>query len=117
MQSYRFILGASDILLMPRANNYIELANFPARLMDYIAAGRPVVSTALGEAERIVRESKGGLLAVPNDSADFADKIMKLLENPKLCVQLGRNARKAAEEKFSWQIASKKLEQVYFSIK
>lgn len=31
-------LGASDILLMPRANNFIERANFPARLMDYLAA-------------------------------------------------------------------------------
>jgi len=109
-------LGASDILLMPRANNFIERANFPARLMDYLAAGRPVVATALGEVERVIRESNGGLLAAPDNPEDFADKIIELMENPQLCDELGKNAREAAENKFSWQIVTKKLEKVYINV-
>jgi glycosyltransferase involved in cell wall biosynthesis len=109
-------LGASDILLLPRANNFIERANFPSRLMDYLAAGRPVVATAIGEVERVIRESNGGLLTAPDNPEDFANKIIELMENPQLCDELGKNAREAAENKFSWQIVTKKLEKVYINV-
>jgi len=63
--------------------------------------------------ERVIRESNGGLLTAPDNSEDFADKIINLIENPQLCEELGRNARSAAENKFSWQIVTKKLEKAY----
>ena len=40
-------LSAADVLLLPRMRNGIEQANFPGRLGDYLAAGRPIVSTAI----------------------------------------------------------------------
>ncbi len=102
-------LRASDILLLPRADNESEKANYPARLGDYLAAGRPIVATAIGEVEKVMRENKCGLLAKPNDPLDFADKILELLNEPQLREDMGRRGREIAEQKLSWQIVTKQL--------
>jgi glycosyltransferase involved in cell wall biosynthesis len=104
-------LRASDILLLPRADNKSEKANYPARLGDYLAAGRPIVATALGEVEKVIRENKCGLLAKPNDPIDFASKILELFNDPRLREDMGRRGREVAEKKLSWQIIAKKLMQ------
>ena len=35
-----------------------------------------------------------------NDSVDLADKIKRLIEDSELCSQMGKNARRCAEQKF-----------------
>jgi len=102
-------LQSSDILLLPRADNKSDRANYPGRLGDYLTAGRPIVATAIGVVEKVVRENRCGLLARPGDSVDFADKILELLNKPQLREDMGRRGREAAEQKFSWQFVAKQL--------
>ncbi|MBI4743976.1 MAG: glycosyltransferase family 4 protein [Actinobacteria bacterium] len=104
-------LKASDILLLPRANNKSEKANYPARLGDYLVAGRPIVATAIGEVEKVIRENKCGLLAKPDDPADFADKILELLNDPWLRENIGRRSYEVAEQKLSWRTITEQLMQ------
>ncbi len=98
-------LGAADVLLLPRVKNGSEMYNFPGRLGDYLAAGRPIVSTANSdENELIMRKYNCGLLAEPDSPASFAEKILQLLNDPKLRREIGENNRKTATDKFSWAI-------------
>jgi len=46
-------LAAADILLLPMADTLVERARFPIRLGDYLAAGRAVVASDVGEVGRI----------------------------------------------------------------
>ncbi len=105
--------GASDILLLPRTNNVCDLAGFPARMMDYLCSGRPIVATALGELEIVIHDSNGGLLAHIDDADDFANKIITLIEDKALCDKLGKNGREAAESKYSWEKIADEFEIVY----
>lgn len=104
-------LGASDICLMPMQDVSFNRVAHPLRLFDYLAAGRPVIATALPELGKIVREC--GLLAKPDDPDDFADKILELAENPNLRDKLGKRARELAETRYSWRIGAGQLENAY----
>jgi len=104
-------LGAADVLLLPRVNNGSEKYNFPGRLGDYLAAGRPIVATAIGdETERVMREYNCGLLAQTDNPSDFAQKIIQLLDNPSLCLEKGKNNHKTATNKLNWTIVAQDLE-------
>lgn len=108
---YPIYLAASDVLLLPLRDSIYDRARSPLRLGDYLAAGRPVVATALPEVCKIVNGC--GLLAKPGSPADFADKILQIKKDPDLRERMGRTARQLAEERYSWRIIAKKLERIY----
>jgi len=104
-------LGASDVFLLPMQDTLFNRAATPLRLCDYLAAGRPIIATALPEIEKIVCDC--GFLARPGDPEDLADKILNIIGKPNLCKRMGKRARELAETKYSWRIAAKQLEKVY----
>jgi glycosyltransferase involved in cell wall biosynthesis len=109
-------LGAADILLFPMDDTIFEKARFPTRLGDYLAAGKPIVASAVGEVKRVLEQEKAGLLANPNDVHSFAEKVSSLLNDKALQVILGKNARRAAVERYSWERIIDKLEAIYNGI-
>lgn len=108
-----FILGASDILLLPMVNNVEEKSRWPIRFGDYMAAGRPIVSNAVGEIKRIMETHKCGVVSEYNDPEDFLRKILTLLSNETIRHEIGKHAREIAETKYSWGIITKSLEEIY----
>jgi len=108
---YLLYLGASDVLLLPMQDTIYDRARSPLRLGDYLAAGRPIIATALPEIEKIV--SQCGLVAAPNDAKGFGEKLLKVLQDADLSDEMGKRARELAERKYSWQILAKKLDQIY----
>lgn len=69
---------------------------------DYAAAGLPVINTQNSEEYRkLVEEYNMGYNCKSGDAADIAEKINLLVGNKELRTEMGRNARRAAEEKFN----------------
>ncbi|MDY6864654.1 MAG: glycosyltransferase family 4 protein [Halobacteriota archaeon] len=107
-------LGASDVLLLPRSNNLLDKCEFPARLGDYMASGRAILSNSVGEVESLLFESQSGLLADADDFENFCENALKLMSDKFLCEELGRNGRFFAENKFSWKdLTTHLIEDVY----
>lgn len=68
---------------------------------DYAAAGLAVLSTQESEEyKRLVDEYKMGFNCRNNDPRDLAEKLILLINNEERRKELGRNARKCAEERF-----------------
>jgi glycosyltransferase involved in cell wall biosynthesis len=111
-----YYLAAADVLILPMDDNIIEKARWPIRLGDYLASGKAIVSNAVGEVKKVLTEDNCGLTASPTDPKDFAEKIVKLLENEELRTKLGKQARKVAEEKYSWIKITERLNQVYMKL-
>ncbi|MDH5771086.1 MAG: glycosyltransferase, partial [Candidatus Bathyarchaeota archaeon] len=108
---YPLYLGASDILLLPMQDNFFSRTRpLALRLGDYIAAGRPIITTELPEIAKALSEC--ALLAKPNPK-DFASKILAIIRNLDLRKELGKRARELAETDFSWKIRAKTLERIY----
>lgn len=72
----------------------------PLKVYEYLAAGLPVVASAVGQLPQILSEL--GTLVPPSDPAALAAAIDTLAADPVLRGKLGWRGRMQAEEKHSW---------------
>jgi glycosyltransferase involved in cell wall biosynthesis len=68
----------------------------PNKLMDGLAAGRPVITTAPGDAARLLTEGGAGVAVAPGDAAGLAAALMSLVEDPASRAAMGEAARSLA---------------------
>lgn len=106
-------LGIADLLVLPLESDEIFKAGLPGRFGDYMCAGRPILSHKVGDVADIISREKIGLTARPGDPVDFAQKIDKIVSDKDLCEKFGNNARRIAEQKYSWRKMAKKLVAIY----
>ncbi len=81
------------------------------KLLDFFAAGKAIVSTHIGAEGNLGKD--GEHLLLRDDPRSFADAVISFLESSELRGILGANARKLAEEKYSWQSIAKQFNSVY----
>ncbi|MFN2540976.1 MAG: glycosyltransferase family 4 protein [Chthoniobacterales bacterium] len=75
--------------------------NLPTVIMEAMATGLPVISTAVGGIPEMVIDNETGLLIRPGEPDVLASAIEKLIVDLPLARRLGDNGRKRAEELFS----------------
>jgi glycosyltransferase involved in cell wall biosynthesis len=68
--------------------------------MEAMAAGLPVVSTAVSGVPELIRHERDGLLVPEKDDEALADALARLLRDPELAHRLGEAARKSAVQRF-----------------
>ena len=107
-----YYLASTDVLALPLKDNLFNKTRWPNKIGEYMACGRPVVVSDVGNIAGIVREHGTGLTA-GNDAVDFSSKLKTLLSNPDLAENMGKKARKLACSEYSWALQSAKLEEFY----
>jgi glycosyltransferase involved in cell wall biosynthesis len=70
-----------------------DLDGVPISLMEAMAAGVPVVSTAISGVPELIEDGEEGLLAPPGDAEALAARIRGLLDDPEHALRLARSAR------------------------
>jgi glycosyltransferase involved in cell wall biosynthesis len=81
------------------------------KIVEAMAKGKPIISTRLGAEGIDVVHEESALLA--DEPADFAAQVERVLADPELGARLGRNARRLAEERYSWRSIVVGLERFY----
>lgn len=76
----------------------------PLKVIDYLAAGLPVVATAQGDIPAVVGDA--GILTDPADTAGFIDAIDTLLADPHLACSMGSTGRSRVHETLTWTHAA-----------
>jgi glycosyltransferase involved in cell wall biosynthesis len=104
-------LAQADIFVRPSRSEGLG-----SSFLEAMAAGLPVVGTAVGGIAEIIRNNENGLLVKPEDPKDLAQKIQLLLESQDLREKLGQNGRRLVEEKYSWDLISKKIAGIFSSL-
>jgi glycosyltransferase involved in cell wall biosynthesis len=82
-----------------------------AKLLNYMAAGRAIVSYS-GSGE-IIQHERTGLLVPGADPELFAGAILRLLDDPELARRLGAAAQSTVHEVFVWEKSVMLIEAVY----
>lgn len=75
----------------------------PLKVLEYLAAGLPVVASDVGQLPTMISHARTGLLVPPSDAAALRDAIATLLADPARRSRMGRAARTAAESTHSWE--------------
>jgi glycosyltransferase involved in cell wall biosynthesis len=91
-------LDACDILLSPHVEMPDGSAFFgsPTKLFEYMAAGKAIVASRLGQIGDAIEDDRTGLLVAPGD-------VDALVADPELRGRLGREAREAVVARFTWR--------------
>jgi glycosyltransferase involved in cell wall biosynthesis len=76
----------------------------PVTLLEAMAAGKPVIATAVGGVPELVTPSETGWLVPPRDSDLFAEAILELASNPERGRALGRNGRSRFEREYTVEL-------------
>jgi glycosyltransferase involved in cell wall biosynthesis len=90
------LLQAGDLFLLTSISEGI-----PLTLIEAMAAGLPVVSTAVGGVGEVIAEGKTGLLAPSGDDRALAENILRLADDSSLRRDMGRRGRERANLFFS----------------
>ena len=74
----------------------------PLKLYEYMAAGLPVVASAVGDLDRVIEAGRTGLLVLPGDARALAATLARLAADPALRARLGCAARAEVLAHHSW---------------
>ncbi|KXS43604.1 MAG: glycosyltransferase [Methanolobus sp. T82-4] len=76
------------------------------KMLDYMSAGIPVVSTPVGARGLDIENRKHALIC---DAEDFYERIVELINNEELQTDLRKNARGLVETRYSWNIIAESI--------
>ena len=85
----------------------------PNAVLEYLAAGLPVVATAVGGVPEIIENEVHGLLIPPENPEALATAILRLLEDPQLRASLGKAGKQRVQTRFTFPAVLESLMQVY----
>lgn len=105
------ILDTFDVLLLPAQNrvfgasdrNDISRWMSPLKLFEYMRAGRPIICSDLPVLREVVVDQKTALLADPESTQAWTDRIEQLRKSPELALRLGTAAREDFDAHYTWQ--------------
>ncbi|QSV72541.1 MAG: glycosyltransferase [Aphanizomenon flos-aquae KM1D3_PB] len=100
--------SAADLFIFPtRADN------LPLVLQESMACGTPMVSFKIGGVPDLVRPGITGYLAQPEDTQDFCDGIVKLLEDEPLRKKMSGNCRDIALKEYNLDLQAQRYMELY----
>ncbi|MBD2355324.1 glycosyltransferase [Tolypothrix sp. FACHB-123] len=100
----------ADVFINPSVTE-----NFCTTNNEALASGTPVVAAFAPSTTEQVTPGHNGFLAEPNNPADFAQKVIEILQNPELKATMSQNARPSILE-FDWSACMEKFEEKLYQL-
>lgn len=104
-------LASADICVDPDPSNPFTDRSTMIKMMEYMAAGKPIVAFDLPEHRFTGREA--AIYARPNDEMEFARAIALLMDEPARREAMGSFGRKRVEAELAWHHSVPKLLKAY----
>jgi glycosyltransferase involved in cell wall biosynthesis len=90
--------------------------NIPQKLFEFMALGIPVVLSDLPPSRPFVGDNACAFLVPSNDYGAYASAIVRLMNDPALCQQMGAEGRRRIEQEYNWDKESQKLIDLYMEL-
>lgn len=112
VDDYGIYLCACDVMVMPMIDNERNRNRWPNKLGDFMAAGRAVITTPVGDVVHFFKENPVGYM-IDGSSKSLAKQLVHCLHHREEAFVLGRNGREKSEAHLSWQVQAGKLDSFY----
>ena len=105
------LLRAFDVAVMSSRSEGAPLA-----IIEYMAAGVPIVATGVGGIPELIEPEVHGILVEPDDAEALAGGIRRVLEHPDRAAELAVAARARQQAEFDLDVVVRRLEELYLSL-
>ena len=117
-------LNACDVLVAPYNPEKISSSEqvrrhglgSPLKVFEYMAVGKPVVTTAVKPISDPIRDGKTGILVPVGDVGALEEALVMLLRNKEAAASMGAAARSSVASEYSWERVAKQLEGIFESV-
>ena len=99
------LLDACDVLVSPHVplEDGSEFFGSPTKLFEYMAMGKAIVASRLGQIGDVLHDNETALLVEPGNAQELSGAIMRLSQSRELRQRLGAAARREAVEHHTWK--------------
>jgi glycosyltransferase involved in cell wall biosynthesis len=105
------LLASCDLFVLPSL-----FEGLPLSILEAMAAGKPVVASAIGGTDEAILHGETGLLVPPADPAALAAAIQTVLSNPLLARRLAAAGKARVDREFSVGAMVQRVTQIYEEI-
>lgn len=102
-------LSNAEVLALARPKSKIADAGFPSKLTEYLATGRPVVVTRVGEIPVYLKDNENAFLSIPDSVNAFAEKLDYVLSNYEFAQQVGERGKELTATVFNYNVQAKRM--------
>ncbi len=92
---------ASDVCLVVLKKSEVFKTVIPTKMLEFMSCGRPVLLGVEGQARKIIEDAQAGVFIRPENADDLSEAVVRLMKDPQLRYELGRNGRKYVLQYFS----------------
>lgn len=109
------LLDACDILVAPHVPlaDGSEFFGSPTKVFEYMAMGKAIVASRLGQIGEVLADEETALLVQPGNVGELAAALVKLIESDELRKSLGARAREIAEREHTWKHNAQRVLDAY----
>lgn len=102
------ILAASDAFVLCS-----DREGLPIAVLEAMAAGRPVIATAVGDLPLVVQDGRTGMLVPRGDPQRLASALCHILQERALAAQMGEAGRQLVQSEYSLEQLVRRHQALY----
>jgi glycosyltransferase involved in cell wall biosynthesis len=109
------LLDACDVLVSPHVplEDGSEFFGSPTKLFEYMAMGKGIAASRLGQIGDVLEDEKTALLVEPGDPRALCEAVLRLSRSPELRYRLGAAARIEAAARHTWAHNAERVLEAY----
>ena len=109
-------LAACDLCWLPFCDTGANRGRFPMKVSNYLAAGKPIISTNVGDVADLLMKYNAGII-IPPSASQLAQMTIELFENQYLQDELINSANNlSSNSQYSWETEARKVEKIYYAV-
>jgi glycosyltransferase involved in cell wall biosynthesis len=85
----------------------------PNAVLEYTAAGLPVIASRVGGNAELIDDGETGLLVPPEDSSALSSALLKLLRDPGLAQRIAQGGHESTVRNFSFERLVGEVDELY----